>query len=299
MDFLLHLWRFSRPHTIIGTTLSLVTLYVLASALTGHSLAHAGELGWALLACLGANVFIVGLNQLTDVAIDRINKPYLPLASGDFSLATGRLIIGIGLMLSLVIAAWQGVFLLLTVVLSLVLGIAYSLPPVRLKRYPFWAAFCIIAVRGFIVNLLLYLHFQYTWTGSTTIPVVIWLLTATIFCYSIIIAWFKDMPDVEGDDAHAIQTYSIDWGVERVFRYGNGLLIALYSALIILPFLLDLSVNPLVFAGLHLFLLGGLLLAGKRVILAQQSSIKQYYLTIWGFFFLEYIGFALAGTLGG
>jgi len=27
----------------------------------------------------------VGLNQLEDVAIDRINKPHLPLAAGEFS----------------------------------------------------------------------------------------------------------------------------------------------------------------------------------------------------------------------
>ena len=298
MSFLLAFWRFCRPHTVIGTTLSLVTLYVLALALTRTATPDSSTLGWALLACLGANVFIVGLNQLTDVAIDRINKPYLPLASGAFSERTGRGIILGGLLLSLFVAAWQGPFLLLTVGLSLVLGIAYSLPPIRLKRFPFWAAFCIIAVRGFIVNLLLYLHFQYSWTGQTRIPLLVWILTATILCYSVIIAWFKDMPDVDGDDAHAIHTYSIDWGVQRVFRYGNLLLTTLYVALIALPFLVDLSVNAYVFAGLHTLLLLGLLMSSRRVSLAQQASITRYYLTIWGFFFLEYIGFALAGSLG-
>ena len=298
MSGLRNLWRFSRPHTIIGTTLSLATLYVLAGALTGVGYANWPTFAWALVACLGANVFIVGLNQLTDVAIDRINKPYLPLASGAFSVRTGRLIIGIGLVLSILIALLQGPFLALTVGLSLVLGIAYSLPPVRLKRFPFWAAFCIIAVRGFIVNLLLYLHFQYSWTGSSTVPAVVWLLTATIFCYSIIIAWFKDMPDVEGDNAHAIRTYSIDWGVNRVFTYGNYLLTALYLTLIALPFLTDLSVQPVVFAGIHLILLVGLFFASRRVDLQRTDTIKRYYLTVWGFFFLEYVGFALAGSMG-
>jgi len=33
---------------------------------------------------LGVNIYVVGINQLTDVEIDRINKPYLPLASGAF-----------------------------------------------------------------------------------------------------------------------------------------------------------------------------------------------------------------------
>ena len=33
------------------------------------------------------------------------------------------------------------------------LGTAYSLPPFRLKRFPILAAFCILVVRGSLVNL--------------------------------------------------------------------------------------------------------------------------------------------------
>ncbi len=36
------------------------------------------------------NICIVGLNQIFDVPIDRINKPYLPLASGEFSMCMGK-----------------------------------------------------------------------------------------------------------------------------------------------------------------------------------------------------------------
>jgi homogentisate phytyltransferase/homogentisate geranylgeranyltransferase len=43
----------------------------------------------ALAAALLANVSIVGLNQCFDVDLDRVNKPYLPLASGEWSLSTG------------------------------------------------------------------------------------------------------------------------------------------------------------------------------------------------------------------
>ena len=38
------------------------------------------------------NVCIVGINQLYDVEIDRVNKPYLPLASGELSMRGGMLI---------------------------------------------------------------------------------------------------------------------------------------------------------------------------------------------------------------
>lgn len=57
--------------------------------------------GRALLQALGPallmNICIVGLNQLYDVEIDRVNKPYLPLASGELSEQQGRwLVAGTG-----------------------------------------------------------------------------------------------------------------------------------------------------------------------------------------------------------
>lgn len=47
----------------------------------------------AMIPALLMNICIVGLNQMFDVPIDRINKPYLPLASGEFSMRTGTLLV--------------------------------------------------------------------------------------------------------------------------------------------------------------------------------------------------------------
>ncbi len=63
------LWRFSRPHTIIGTTVSIVALYLIAvSTLPGLTI-DGGliDLFWTLVAGLAVNVYIVGINQLEDV----------------------------------------------------------------------------------------------------------------------------------------------------------------------------------------------------------------------------------------
>jgi len=46
---------------------------------------------------------VVGLNQLEDVAIDRI-KPHLPLAAGEFSRRTAKLIVAITGSLALLLA---------------------------------------------------------------------------------------------------------------------------------------------------------------------------------------------------
>jgi homogentisate phytyltransferase/homogentisate geranylgeranyltransferase len=96
--------------------------------------------------------------QLYDVEIDRINKPYLPLAAGDFSSATGWAIVCATGAVSLAIgAASASQPLLATLGGSLLLGIVYStdLPLLRWKRSPVLAAACILAVR---YALLLRMH---------------------------------------------------------------------------------------------------------------------------------------------
>jgi len=300
MHFLTNFIRFSRLHTVIGTTLSITCLYLLALSFSDDSnwLQHTPILLLTLLSCLGANIYIVGLNQITDVEIDRINKPYLPLASGAFSMQTGYRIIGISVAISLLIALTMGRYLALTVWLSLMLGTMYSLPPIRLKRFFFWAAFCILAVRGLIVNLLLFLHFHALINDKEQIPPIIWLLTATIFIYSIIIAWFKDIPDMAGDEQYNIRTLSLRLGAKNVFYIGNGLITAIYIGLLIAPFVLDLHLQTAFFVAAHLFLLTTLWIVNLRVRKQLQTHFAKYYQFIWLLFFLEYITFAVAGLLG-
>jgi homogentisate phytyltransferase/homogentisate geranylgeranyltransferase len=242
------------------------------------------------IACLGANIYIVGLNQLTDIEIDKLNKPYLPLASGAYTKRLARRIIGIALLISVSIGIYCGGFLLATILISLFLGTIYSLPPFRLKRFYFWAAFCIIAVRGLIVNFGLFLHFNSVINHNVDIPPTIWLLASTIFVYSLVIAWFKDIPDIEGDQNHKISTLSIKLGARKVFLIGNLFLLILYGTIITIGlqgnlFLLVIS------HGLFILLL---LAMASRVKPTERQSISRYYQFVWVLFFLEYIIFALS-----
>ena len=290
--------RFSRPHTVIGTVLSIVVLFLIAASLSDQQMVTLLPiLGWTLLACLGANIYIVGLNQITDIDIDRINKPYLPLASGAISLQRAYWWIGVSLIIALAISLWQGKYLLLTVLLSLLLGTIYSLPPLRLKRYYFWAAFCIIAVRGLIVNLLLFLHLHYQINGITQIPSIIWLLTSIIFLFSMLIAWFKDMPDVEGDAQYQIKALSIQLGTRKVLWIGTSLLLIAFMGLMLWAWLGNHLVNPWFFSGIHLIFMVSLYIMARRVQLSQQQSLARFYLSIWVLFFLEYITFGLANWI--
>ena len=286
-------WQFSRPHTIIGTSLSVWGVYAIAfDQGFNHSSVLPVLVAW--LACLCGNIYIVGLNQLEDVAIDQINKPHLPLASGDFSLATGKLIVAVTGILSLLLAGLQSRYLLGMVVISLAIGTAYSLPPIRLKRFPFWAALCIFTVRGAVVNLGLYLHF----TNSLIIPMAVWVLTLFVIVFTVAIAIFKDIPDLEGDFQYQISTFTIALGQERVFNLARWIITVCYTGMAIAAFFWLPGVNTIFLVSTHLGLLFLLWWRSFQVDLLDKVAIASFYQFIWKLFFLEYLLFPAACLLG-
>ena len=79
-----------------------------------------------------------------------MNKPYLPLASGEFSMQMAVGIVSLCGLSALVIGVLVGSLpLMATLVGSAVLGVAYSvdLPFLRWKRHPVASAACILSVR--------------------------------------------------------------------------------------------------------------------------------------------------------
>lgn len=118
------------------------------------------------------NIAIVGLNQLFDVDIDKVNKPYLPLASGEFSMATGvALVAGSGAAALALGAASGSPPLMATLIASAALGVLYSteLPFMRWKRSPLLAAACILAVRALAVQLGFFFHMKWV-RGRCCLP---------------------------------------------------------------------------------------------------------------------------------
>lgn len=291
-------WKFSRPHTIVGTTLSVFSLYAIAIALASLSPLATFPTTWptlavSWLACLCGNIYIVGLNQMQDVDIDRINKPHLPIASGDFSPRTGWSIVAIAGLLALIVPPFQSVALTLTVWISLAIGTAYSLPPIRLKRHPFWASLCIFTVRGVVVNLGLFLHF-YTQLGQAVeVPLAVWILTLFILVFTFAIAIFKDIPDLEGDRRYNITTFTVQLGQRAVFRVARWVLTACYGGMIFTSLVLP-TLNPSFILISHSLILVVLWARSKRVDLSSAEAIARFYQFIWKLFFLEYLLFPVA-----
>ena len=293
-------WKFSRPHTIIGTSLSVFALYLITlatttSSITTESLEH---LLGAMLACLCGNVYIVGLNQLEDVEIDRINKPHLPIAAGEFSRSQAQLIVAVTCILALLLAWLLGPWLFLMVSTSLAIGTAYSLPPIRLKRFPFWAALCIFSVRGAIVNVGLFLHFSDRLVGNlASLPLSVWARTVFIVVFTFAIAIFKDIPDMEGDKEYNITTFTIQLGKQAVFNLARWVITTCYLGMTIAGVLWLHTVNPVFLVITHLAALGLMWWRSLSVDLQDKSAIAQFYQFIWKLFFLEYLIFPAACLL--
>ncbi len=284
-------WQFSRPHTIIGSVCSITALYIMACGGRGlgdHLLLYTGTLA-AALAC---NVFIVGINQLADVELDKVNKPWLPLAAGTLSRKNALIIIYAALMICLAISFIIAWFLLLVIGIILLIGMAYSLPPLKLKQHHLPAALSITLVRGLIVNLGIFLHYQYALNKNYYLPGYIWCVTFFIMAFSVAIAWFKDLPDTEGDDQFHIKTLAVLYSKRNALLGGTLLVCAAYVYVLAWAyFVAEKSKFFLLIT--HGILFGLFLVNYFSVKLADKDSIKNFYLRFWAFFFAEYILFAV------
>jgi homogentisate phytyltransferase / homogentisate geranylgeranyltransferase len=286
------LWRFSRPHTVIGTAVSVVGLFAISVDAIGGGVdggQAAFHLFWTLVAGLSVNVFIVGINQITDVEIDRVNKPFLPIAAGDLSLERAWLIVAAAGLLPVVLALTQGALELAAVLAALAVGTAYSVPPLRLKRFALAASLCVAGVRSAIVNLGVAAHFTAALgTQGATIPAGVWALTAFVLPFSLAIAILKDVPDAEGDRAYTILTFTVRHGGRAVLRAGLAILTLAYLGMALLgPLLID-GADPVLLAAGHLAALAALWAAARSADPSDRAAFTRFYLRVWLLFFLEY-----------
>lgn len=287
-------YRFSRPHTVIGTALSIVSVSLLAlEKLSDLSPIYFAGVLEAIVAAFLMNIYIVGLNQLSDIEIDKVNKPYLPLASGEYTYATGVIIVSSFAIMSFsvgwLVGSWP---LFWALFVSFVLGTAYSidLPWLRWKRFAVVAAMCILAVRAVIVQIAFFLHVQtfvYRRPAVFSRPLI--FATAFMSFFSVVIALFKDIPDIVGDKIFGIQSFTVRLGQERVFWICIWLLEMAYAVALLV------GASSTFLWSRYITVLGHAILASllwnraKSVDLSSKAAITSFYMFIWKLFYAEYL----------
>jgi homogentisate phytyltransferase/homogentisate geranylgeranyltransferase len=153
-------------------------------------------------------------------------------------------------------------------------------------------------VRGVVINLGLFLHFNQLLNQSSNIPNEIWLLTGFVLIFTYVIAIFKDMPDTEGDAKFNIATLSIILGQAAVFNLSRQILVWLYLGTLLFSLSSVITrMNILIIAISHVSLAILMWWRSLKVDLSDRTSISAFYQFIWKLFYLEYIIFPLAYIL--
>lgn len=297
MKTLITIWKFSRPHTIIGSVIGIYTLYSIVCRQQGNS--DPFLLTIALIIAISCNIFIVGINQIADVEIDKINKPSLPIPAGVLTVKQAMVIVYSSLAISLAFALYLTPYLFVIILLATGIGWAYSMPPFYLKQHHITAALAITTVRGLLLNAGGFLVFNYLINGSLEMPMNIKILTLFVIVFSVVISWFKDLPDIEGDAKYHIKTLAIRYSPKTALIWGHILVGLAYVFTIYMQYVnYTLSAIPsfttkVLLIG-HLVLLVLFLLNAFSIHLSQHQSIKKFYKRFWWFFFAEYLVYLVA-----
>lgn len=290
--FLLAFWKFLRPHTIRGTVLgtSAVTARALLenTALIDWGLLPKALMG--LLALLCGNGYIVGINQIYDVDIDAVNKPFLPVAAGELSTpAAWGLVVALAAGGMAIVAQNFGPLITKLYAFGLFLGTIYSIPPLRLKRFAIPAFMIIATVRGVLLNFGVYYSTRAALGVGFEWSPIISFITVFVTVFAVVIAITKDLPDVEGDKEFNIETFATRVGVKNVSLMASGLLLSNYIGAIYLA-LTNPAFNMPIMAGTHALLAIVLVVRTWRLdsLKYSKEALMSYYRWIWNLFYSEY-----------
>lgn len=289
------IYRFSRPHTIKGTLLACFTgvgrAIVETPALAPMLPAFLPQALKGMAALLLGNLFIVGINQIYDVEIDKTNKPFLPIAAGRITPKLAwTLVLGSGAAgLAIVRATFDNLIFSLYAFGTLIGGL-YSVPPFQLKRFPLAAGLTIATCRGFLLNFGVYyaarsaLGLPFAWSPPVD------FLARFMTVYAAVIAVTKDLPDIEGDRQGGIDTFASRMGPGKVARGATAVLLFNYCAAIVTAIVSAPGVfhKSRMIIG-HALAAGWLIRAQSKLDANSAKSIKEYYKQIWNLFYFEYM----------
>jgi chlorophyll/bacteriochlorophyll a synthase len=199
-------WEFARPFTLVPPMVG-----IFSGALIGYGASRRPlpllHVVLAVVAAAVLNAASNGLNQICDLGNDRVNKPHRPLPSGRIALreATGFVVVAYVAALAMVAAVNAETF-------AIYIGaglatVAYSAPPVRLKRHPVGSNLIIALIRGELLKVA-------GWAAVATVihSIEPWYIGFVYFVFLLGATTTKDFADIEGDRAAGCITLPVKYG---------------------------------------------------------------------------------------
>lgn len=209
--YLIEIIKDIRPFRLLHFELMFVLGVVLARTLSVSpaKLTHETLFYWPFIpiSIMFAWLFSVVTNNITDYEIDQVTNKTRPLVSGKIPLEHYKYI-SWALLASAILFAWAVSFRILFLILLFIGNyFIYSMPPLRLKRIPFFSKL-VIALNSLILMMLGYGFV----TESTNLPGKIILLLLVGFTAAIN---FIDIKDYEGDKKEGIRTLPTIFGLKN------------------------------------------------------------------------------------
>ncbi|KAF5187934.1 Homogentisate phytyltransferase [Thalictrum thalictroides] len=201
------------------------------------------------------NTFSSGINQVYDVELDKVNKPFLPIASGEYSMKTG-------------------------ITVTTISGLL--VPYLRGKRSSLFTALSIMYMRGIVVPFAFFAHTRKYILGRSLVYTRPVFFAASFVCtMAMTIALLKDLPDVEGDQVHGLNTLTVFLfcNIAIMMAYGGAVIVGLTS-----PFMFSKIIT--VFG--HSAMAAILMFKARSVNLSDNKSTLDFYLFIWKLLYAEY-----------
>ncbi len=212
-------WRLGRPFTMIAPALGM-----LSGACTALGSVHGRELGWQgwMAWQLAGGAFFAALlntasnilNQITDLEVDRINKPGRPIPSGLVTVREAWVLAIAGYVLAMVVAwvvtrpnTYYACFI--CAIIAAVATWVYSVPPTRAKALGWWANFTIAVPRGMFLKVA-----GWSLILAPSTPEA-WYIGGIFFLFLLGASTTKDFADMRGDAASGCRTLPIVYGVKK------------------------------------------------------------------------------------
>ncbi len=205
-------WAFARPFTLVPPMIG-----IFSGALIGYGASHAPFRVMHVALAVGAaavlNAASNGLNQICDLENDRINKPRRPLPSAKMTLGRARafVVATYAAALGMVAAVNRETFAIY--VIAALATVAYSAPPIRLKRHPVGSNLIIALIRGALLKVA-------GWAAVSTVLTSVepWYIGSIYFVFLLGATSTKDFADIEGDRAAGCITLPVRFGAARSAR---------------------------------------------------------------------------------
>lgn len=205
-------WEFSRPFTLAPPALGMLSGGISAVGAAPPSPWNLTLIINLVLGTLMAAVLNAAsntLNQITDLEVDRVNKPNRPLPSGRISEREAVGATAVLFSIALALAWLVNVQCFVLAFAATVFTIIYSAPPARTKARGMLANITIAIPRGVLLKVA-------GWSCVKTVAAVEpWFIGLIFGLFLLGASSTKDFADIKGDRAGGCRTLPIIYGVRK------------------------------------------------------------------------------------